>query len=90
MERMKASDFDQGLLNLFDRYVHGGINRREFMDGAAKYAVGGLTVTAIMEHLSPHYAWAQQVPGRVTRAATTRTPACDVRNRTADFTLIDD
>jgi len=62
MERMTASDFDPELLGLFDRYVHGGISRRAFLDGAARFAVGGLTAAAIMESLGPNYAWAQQVP----------------------------
>ena len=62
MERKKASDFDPQLLSLFDRYVHGGINRREFLDGAAKFAIGGLTATALWDMLKPNYAWAQQVP----------------------------
>ena len=62
MERKKASDFDQELLTLFDKYVHGGISRREFMDGAAKFAVGGMTAAGIVEALSPNYAYAEQVP----------------------------
>jgi carboxymethylenebutenolidase len=62
MERKTASDFDPELLRLFDRYVHGGISRRALLDGAARFAVGGLTATAILESLSPNYAWAQQVP----------------------------
>ena len=57
MERKKASDFDPQLLGLFDRYVHGGINRREFLDGAAKFAIGGLTATALWDMLRPNYAW---------------------------------
>jgi carboxymethylenebutenolidase len=61
MERKKASDFPQELLDLFDRYVHGDIERREFLDGAKKFAVGGLTATGIWESLRPNYAWAQQV-----------------------------
>jgi carboxymethylenebutenolidase len=61
MERKKASDFDPQLLSLFHRYVHGGINRREFLDGAAKFAIGGLTVTALWDMLRPNYALAQQV-----------------------------
>src|ERR1700730_6883862 len=61
MERKKASDFPQELLNLLDRYVHGGINRREFLDGAQKFAVGGLTAAAFFEMLKPNYAWAVQV-----------------------------
>src|SRR5438552_4075622 len=62
MERKKASDFPQELLNLFDKYVHGGINRRAFLDGAQKFAVGGVTATALFEMLKPNYAWAIQVP----------------------------
>ena len=62
MDRKKASDYPQELLNLFDRYVHGEIERREFLEGANKFAVGGLTATAIWESLSPNFAWAQQVP----------------------------
>ncbi len=62
MERKQASDYPQELLNLFDRYVHGGIDRRAFLEGAQKFAAGGLTATAIWESLRPNYAWAQQVP----------------------------
>lgn len=61
MERKKASDFDPELLGLFHRYVHGGISRRQFLDGAAKFAVGGLTATALWDMLRPNYALAQQV-----------------------------
>ena len=61
MERKKASDFPQALLNLFDRYVHGGIDRREFLDGAQRFAVGGMTAAALFEMLKPNYAWAVQV-----------------------------
>jgi carboxymethylenebutenolidase len=61
MERKKASDFPQDLLNLFDLYVHGGISRRQFLDGAQKFAVGGMTASALFEMLKPNYAWAIQV-----------------------------
>lgn len=70
MDRMKASDFPQELLNLFDRYVHGDIDRRAFLDGAKKFAVGGLTAAAILESLRPNYAWAQQVPKDDSRIKT--------------------
>jgi carboxymethylenebutenolidase len=62
MERKKASDFPQELLDLFDRYVHGDIDRRAFLEGAKKFAAGGVTATALWEALRPNYAWAQQVP----------------------------
>ena len=61
MERLKASDFPQEVLKLFDGYVHGMLDRREFLDGATKYAVGGFTAAAMLEALRPNYAMAQQV-----------------------------
>ncbi len=61
MERKVASDYPQELLDLFHEYQHGDIERRTFLDRAVKFAVGGLTVAAIFEGLSPNYAWAQQV-----------------------------
>jgi carboxymethylenebutenolidase len=62
VERKKASDFPQELLNLFDGYVHGRTSRREFLDLAQKFAVGGVTATALLQMLKPNYAWALQVP----------------------------
>src|SRR5207247_1764955 len=61
MQRMKASDFPQEVLNLFDRYVHGGIDRRQFIDKASKYAVGGMTATAMFEALKPNFALGEQI-----------------------------
>jgi carboxymethylenebutenolidase len=61
MERKKASDFDQELLDLYDGYAHGQISKRQFFDQAAKFAVGGLTVAAVVDSLMPNYALAQQV-----------------------------
>jgi carboxymethylenebutenolidase len=62
MERKKASDFPKELLTLFDGYVHGGISRRDFLAGAQKFAVGGVTAAALFDMLKPNYAWAVQVP----------------------------
>ncbi len=61
MERRQASDYDQQLLDLYDDYAHGRIDRRGFLRGAAKFAVGGLTAEALLATLSPNYAWAEQV-----------------------------
>jgi carboxymethylenebutenolidase len=62
MTRKKASDFDQELLDLFDQYVHGLIDRRGFLDAAGKFAVGGMTAAMLLETLNPRFAEAQQVP----------------------------
>src|SRR5215510_12507196 len=61
MERKKASDYPQELLDLFHEYQHGEITRRDFIDRAKKVAVGGLTTFAIWESKKPNYTWAQQV-----------------------------
>jgi carboxymethylenebutenolidase len=62
MERKKASDFPQELLDEFHLYVHGEIDRRTFLDRARRFSIGGLTAAGIFEVLKPNYAWAQQVP----------------------------
>src|SRR5262245_17108435 len=61
MERKKASDFPQEVLDLFDGYVHGRMTRRDFLDRATKYAIGGFTAAAMLESLTPNFSWAQQV-----------------------------
>ncbi len=61
MDRKMTSEFDQELLDIYDRYAHGLIERREFLDRATKFAVGGLTAAALLETLSPNYALANQV-----------------------------
>jgi len=70
MERKKASDFPPEVLKLFDGYVHGFLSRRDFLDSAAKYAVGGFTAAAMLESLRPNYAWAQQIAKNDPRITT--------------------
>ena len=62
MQRKKASDFPQELLDLFDGYVHGRMSRRAFLDGAQRFASVGVSAAALFEMLKPNYAWAIQVP----------------------------
>ncbi|HEY1905761.1 MAG TPA: dienelactone hydrolase family protein [Myxococcaceae bacterium] len=62
MDRKTAADFNQEVLNLFDKYVHGDIDRRGFLERAAKYAVGGMTASMLLDALSPRFAEAQQIP----------------------------
>ena len=72
MDRKKASDFPQELLDLFDVYVHGGMSRRAFLTGAQKFAVGGMTAAALFQMLRPNYAWAMQVQPDDARIRTER------------------
>ena len=62
MERKSADHFEQELLNIFDQYVHGDIDRRGFLDRAGKFAVGGVTAGMLLDMLNPQFAAAQQVP----------------------------
>lgn len=61
MTRLTAKDFPAELLELYDFYAHGRITKREFLDRAGKFAVGGMTAMALLSVLSPDYALAQQV-----------------------------
>ena len=60
-ERKKASDFPKEVLALFDGYVHGFIERRDFLEGAAKVLGGGAAAVSVLSALQPKYAWAKQV-----------------------------
>jgi carboxymethylenebutenolidase len=72
MDRKKAGDFPPEVMELFDGYVHGQLSRRDFLDRAGAYAVGGMTATAMLASLSPNFAWAQQVKADDTRIRTER------------------
>ena len=61
-ERLTAKDFDPELWAIFDDYVHGDIDRRGFLDRAAKFAVGGMTAVMLLDMLNPKFAEAQLVP----------------------------
>ena len=61
MSRMTAKDFDPELLELYDYYAHGMMSKREFLDRAGKFAVGGVTAVALLNMLTPQYAFAEQV-----------------------------
>jgi carboxymethylenebutenolidase len=61
MELKKASDFHPEVLSLFDQYVHGFIDRRAFLVRAAKFAVGGLTASMLLDALNPRFAEAQKI-----------------------------
>jgi carboxymethylenebutenolidase len=61
MNRKTANEFDQEVLDLYDDFAHGRISRRDYMKRLSAFAVGGLTVEAIIECLHPNYSWAQEV-----------------------------
>lgn len=77
-QRMKASDFDPRILEIFDGYVHGKISKRDFLRQAGQYAAAGVTGAMVLEALAPNYALAQQVapddPGIVAETVTYDSP----------------
>ena len=48
-------------VELYDEFIHGHIDRRSFLDGVKKFAIGGLTAGAIVDALMPDYAMGQQI-----------------------------
>jgi carboxymethylenebutenolidase len=69
VERKTAGDFDQEVLNLFDQYVHGAVDRRGFIERAAKL-VGAGAAAVLLDSLNPRFAEAQQVPAADARLET--------------------
>ncbi|MDX1409190.1 MAG: dienelactone hydrolase family protein, partial [Saprospiraceae bacterium] len=58
---MDGKSLSPEIYDLFDKYVHSKIDRRDFVERLSMYAVGGLTVPAILDYLLPKYAETQQV-----------------------------
>ena len=63
MARKTANDFHPEALQIFDKYVHGDISRRDFLSAVPKYALLGLTAEGLLEALNPRFAEAQQIAG---------------------------
>jgi carboxymethylenebutenolidase len=57
----RASEFDPEVLLIFDKYVHGDIDRRTFLERVGKFTVGTVTAAGLLGALSPRFAEAQQV-----------------------------
>lgn len=58
-ERATAQDFPPEVLTLFDKYVHGVIDRRGFLEQGALLVAAGTTATAVLAALSPDFAHAR-------------------------------
>jgi len=54
-EIIKKEDIKQEVFDLYDAYAHNRLNRRDFMEKLSAYAVGSLTVPALMCFLLPDY-----------------------------------
>jgi carboxymethylenebutenolidase len=72
MTRKKASDYSPEVLRLFDKFVHGDISRREFLDRTAAFAVAGTSAAALLASLTPDFVAGQVVAEGDARLATSR------------------
>jgi carboxymethylenebutenolidase len=71
--RLTAADFHPEVMKLFDQYVHGGIDRRGFLDGSARYAaMAGTTSAGLLAALAPDFAYGQKVAPTDARIKTER------------------
>ncbi|EUJ10620.1 dienelactone hydrolase-like enzyme [Methylophilaceae bacterium 11] len=61
MTRKTVNDFHPEVLGLFDQFVHGDITRRDFLNRAGKFAVAGVSASALLQSLSPSFAEAKQI-----------------------------
>jgi carboxymethylenebutenolidase len=68
--RSTASDFDPEVMRLFDQYVHGALDRRGFLTGAARFATGAAGAVGLLAALNPRFAQAQQVRSDDKRVST--------------------
>lgn len=62
MTRKTIADYDPRVLDLFDRFVHGEISRRGFLDRAGAFLLAGASASAVLESLTPDFVSARQVP----------------------------
>ncbi|WP_297821450.1 dienelactone hydrolase family protein [Segetibacter sp.] len=61
MNELKKEDIKQEVFDLYDDYAHNRVNRRDFMQKLSTFAVGSLTVPALMSFLMPDYKGAIQI-----------------------------
>ena len=55
MAPLKKDDIKQEVFDLYDKYAHNQIDRREFMEKLSVYAVGGITLASLMSFVMPNY-----------------------------------
>lgn len=61
MKKLDKAEIRQEVFDLYDDFVHQRLDRRQFIERLKRYAVGGVTVPALLGSLLPDYAAAQQV-----------------------------
>jgi carboxymethylenebutenolidase len=70
MPTKKASDYSPEILALFDKFVHGDISRRQFIDRAGALLIAGASAAAVLESLTPDFAAGQVIADNDSRLQT--------------------
>lgn len=55
MKKLRNQDIAQEVFDLYDEYAHNKLERRQFIEKLSVYAVGGVTVAALMSAMMPNY-----------------------------------
>ena len=63
MKKIQREDLNQEVFDLYDKYAHNKLSRREFVERISVYAVGGLTLPALLDYLLPNYSLQQVAAG---------------------------
>jgi carboxymethylenebutenolidase len=61
MQPLKKENLNQEVFSLYDDYAHNRIDRRLFVEKLSVYAVGGVTLPALLSFLTPDYSGAIQI-----------------------------
>lgn len=55
MKKISKEDISQEVFDLYDEYAHNRLNRRQFVERLSVFAVGTLTLPALLGFLTPNY-----------------------------------
>ncbi|MFI0428189.1 dienelactone hydrolase family protein [Mariniflexile sp. HMF6888] len=55
MKKLTKAAINQEVFDLYDDYAHNKIDRLQFVEKLSLYAIGGLTVSALLSYVTPNY-----------------------------------
>ena len=72
---------DQRIIDLYDHFTHGGMNRRDFMDRLIKLSGSTVAATALLPLLQNNYAQAAVVAETIRASSRSASPSIPRRGR---------
>jgi len=55
MDKLNKKEINQEVFDLYDDYAHNKLDRKQFLEKLSLYAVGGITMSALMSTMMPNY-----------------------------------